>query len=141
MRVLLDTGPLLALFNPTDNWHRRVRDWLAAHPDVELLTTWPVLTEACALLVHRARRGNQAALDCLAWVERGGVMLDLPQAASLGAIRAACERYADLPLDLADASIAEAAQRLGIRELLSIDGDFDIYRDANGRRLKNLLVR
>ena len=49
------------------------------------------------------------------------------------------ERFASLPLDLADASIAEAAERLGLRRILSIDADFDIYRDTRGRPLVNLL--
>ncbi|WP_235579318.1 hypothetical protein [Pseudorhodoferax sp. Leaf274] len=47
----------------------------------------------------------------------------------------------DLPFDLADASIAEAAARLKLRHLLSIDADFDVYRDRAGRPLVNLLRR
>ena len=43
------------------------------------------------------------------------------------------------PLDLADASIAEAAARLGIHRIISIDADFDVYRDARGKALVNLL--
>jgi predicted nucleic acid-binding protein len=51
------------------------------------------------------------------------------------------ERFASLPFDLADASVAEAAARLKIRHLLSIDADFDAYRDRAGRPLVNLLTR
>ena len=43
------------------------------------------------------------------------------------------ERFASLPFDLADASIAEAAARLKIRHLISIDTDFEAYRDRAGR--------
>ena len=49
------------------------------------------------------------------------------------------ERFADLPFDLADASIAEAASRLRIRQVLTIDTDFDVYRDASGKSLVNVL--
>ena len=49
-----------------------------------------------------------------------------------------CRRFASLPLDLADASIAEAAARLGIEHVVTLDRDFDVYRDAKGRRLRNL---
>ena len=49
------------------------------------------------------------------------------------------ERFADLPFDLADASVAEAAARLKLRHLLSIDADFDVYRDRAGKPLVNLL--
>jgi len=135
--VLVDSGPLLALFNATDHWHARVVAWLQAHPALALITTWPVLTEVCALLARRVH--NQAALDFLLWVERGGVRVDVPGETSLMQMRRIAQRFADLPLDLADASIAEAAERLGLRRVLSIDADLDVYRDARGRPLTNLL--
>ena len=49
------------------------------------------------------------------------------------------QRFTSPPLDLADASIAEAAARLGIHRIISIDADFDVYRDARGKALVNLL--
>ena len=135
--VLVDSGPLLALFNAADDWHAPVAAWLRAYPGALLVSTWPVLTEVCALLARRVH--NQAALDFLLWVERGGVRLDVPGETSLMQMRRIAQRFADLPLDLADASIAEAAERLGLRRVLSIDADFDVYRDARGRALTNLL--
>ena len=136
-QVLVDSGPLLALFNAADHWHARVVAWLQAHPALGLVSTWPVLTEVCALLARRVH--NQAALDFLLWVERGALHVDAPAEASLAQMRRIGQRFADLPLDLADASIAEAAERLGLRRILSIDADFDVYRDARGRPLTNLL--
>lgn len=135
--VLVDSGPLLALFNAADDWHAPVAAWLRSHPVAALVSTWPVLTEVCALLARRVH--NQAALDFLLWVERGGVRVDVPGETSLMQMRRIAQRFADLPLDLADASIAEAAERLGLRRVLSIDADFDVYRDARGRLLTNLL--
>ena len=135
--VLVDSGPLLALFNAADDWHAPVAAWLRSHPGAALVSTWPVLTEVCALLARRVH--NQAALDFLLWVERGGVRLDVPGETSLMQMRRIAQRFADLPLDLADASIAEAAERLGLRRVLSIDADFDVYRDARGRPLTSLL--
>ena len=49
------------------------------------------------------------------------------------------ERFADLPFDLADASITEAAARLKLKHILSIDANFDVYRDRAGKPLLNLL--
>ena len=49
-----------------------------------------------------------------------------------------CQRIASLPLDLADASIAEAAERSGFSHL-SIDQDVGIDRQAKGQTLRNLL--
>jgi predicted nucleic acid-binding protein len=135
--ALIDSGPLLALFNRSDKWHAPTLAWLQAHPQVRLHSTWPVLTEVCALLARRIHNG--AALDFLQWVQRGAVQLDAPADWSLTSVLAICQRFADLPLDLADASVAEAAERLGIRHVVSIDRDFDVYRDGKGQALQNLL--
>lgn len=51
--VVVDSGPLLALFNSADHWHASVLGWLQANAQITLLTTWPVLTEVCALLARR----------------------------------------------------------------------------------------
>lgn len=44
-----------------------------------------------------------------------------------------------MPFDFADASVAELAARRGLSDLLTIDSDFDIYRDARGKALRNAL--
>lgn len=137
-KALIDSGPLLALFNSADHWHVRVMAWVQANEHVRLVTTWPVLTEVCALLARRIH--NRAALDFLSWVEQGGVMVDAPDKWSLAKVLEISQRFADLPLDLADASIAETAARRGIAYVVSIDKDFDIYRDARGKYLVNLLL-
>ncbi|MDR2838439.1 MAG: PIN domain-containing protein [Azonexus sp.] len=137
LNVLADSGPLIALFNAADDWHVRVVQWLKDHPETRLITTWPVLTEVCALLARRIH--NRAALDFLVWVERSGLSLDTAGLASLSEVRRISQRFASLPFDLADASIAEAAARLGLNAILSIDADFDVYRDNQGRPLRNLL--
>ena len=107
VRALIDSGPLIALFNGADRWHPPVLRWLRANQQIRLYTTWPVLTEVCALLARRLN--NLAALDFLRWVERGALRIDQPEAMSLTDVLAISERLADLPFNLADASIAEAA--------------------------------
>ena len=138
VRVLVDSGPLIALFNGRDAWHETVLSWLRTNPTTKLVGTWPVMTEVCALLSSRVRR--EAALDFLRWVDRGALLLDVPEGGSLREMLKASERYVDLPLDLADASVAEAAARLRIDCVLSLDRDFSVYRDRSGRALRNLLL-
>ena len=135
--ALIDSGPLLALFNSRDHWHERVVVWLKAHPETRLISTWPVLTEVCALLARRIH--NEAALDCLRWVQRGGLEIDRPDADTLSNVLSISERFASLPFDLADASVAEAAARLRIKHVLSIDADFDVYRDKSGKALVSVM--
>lgn len=135
--VLVDSGPLIALFNGADRWRETVLSWLQANTAATLHTTWPVATEVCALLARRI--ANDCALDFLRWSQRGGITLDSAIEGSLTEVLRISERFADLPFDLADASVAEAAARLRIRHVLSIDADFDVYRDRAGRPLVNLL--
>ena len=137
--VLVDSGPLIALFNGADRWHAPVLRWLQHNPATTLVSTWCVATEVCALLARRIH--NDCALDFLRWVERGGLTLDRAADGSLTEVLRISERFASLPFDLADASIAEAAARLKIRHLISIDADFDVYRDRAGKPLINLLAR
>ena len=135
--MLVDSGPLIALFNGADRWHGPVVNWLQGHPAATLLSTWPVATEVCALLARRI--GNACALDFLRWVQRGGITLETAAEGSITEVLRISERFASLPFDLADASIAETAARLKLRHVLSIDADFDVYRDRAGRPLVNLL--
>ena len=135
--VLVDSGPLIALFNGADRWHAPVRAWLRDNPAAPLISTWCVATEVCALLARRLH--NDAALDFLRWAQRGGIAFDHAVEGSLTDILRISERFASLPFDLADASIAEAAMRLKLRHVLSIDADFDVYRDRRGKALVNLL--
>jgi uncharacterized protein len=136
--VLIDSGPLFALFDQRDAWHARVVVWLKANPKVTLVTTWSVLTEASAFLARRVHQ--QAALDLLRWAIRGGLTVDSAPQESLVTVLSISERFADLPFDLADASVAEAASRLRIRRILTIDADFEVYRDHDGRVLQNMLA-
>jgi predicted nucleic acid-binding protein len=110
---------------------------LQCNPGARLLTTWPVLSEVCALLARRLH--IEAALDFLRWVERAALEIDRPEATSLANVLAISERFADLPFDLADACVAEAAARLGVERVLSIDAGFDVYCSRSGRRLVNVL--
>jgi uncharacterized protein len=135
--VLVDSGPLIALFNGADHWHSPVLAWLQANPQARLVTTWPVATEVCALLARRI--SNECALDFLRWAQRGGIELEAAVEGTLTEVLRTSERFASLPFDLADASVAEAAARLKLRHVLTIDADFDVYRDRAGKALVNLL--
>lgn len=136
--ALADSGPLLALFDRRDAHHERVAEFLKANADLRLVTTLAVVTETAVLLASRVGRGAQ--LDFLEWVERGGLALVAMEAGSLRRVIGIVRKYGDLPLDFADATLAELGERLGIDSMLSVDRDFEIYRTQGKLPFKNVLA-
>lgn len=132
--VLVDTGPLVALFVRNDPDHARVSAWLRGFRG-RLLTTWPVLTEVCHFLTP------EVALRFLRWVEAGGATVIEVPAEELAEVIRMMEKYLDRPMDLADASLVWLAGRSGVRDILSVDtGDFATFRTPQGKPFKNLLA-
>jgi predicted nucleic acid-binding protein len=136
--ILTDTGFWLALANRKDRHHAACKRVLAGVAE-PLVTTWPVMTETCHLLL--ARIGVDAELKFLASAREGAFGLFSPTEGHLPRMQELMERYRDLPMDLADASLVIAAEDLGDGRILSTDGrDFHAYRWKNRKPLRNLLV-
>lgn len=136
--VLADTGYWLALANARDRWHQAAVS-VTRQLDEHLVVTWPVVTETCHLLLSRL--GVQAELRFIEQVSANVDIHELGQE-HLGAIRVLMEKYADLPMDLADASLVVAATELGEGRILSTDQrDFDTYRWKDVEPFRNLLQR
>ncbi len=134
--VLADTGYWLALANARDRWHRTAVS-VTRQLDEHLVVTWPVVTETCHLLLSRL--GVQAELRFIEQVSTNVEIHELGQE-HLGAIRVLMEKYADLPMDLADASLVVAATELGEGRILSTDQrDFNTYRWKDVEPFHNLL--
>ena len=123
--MLVDTGPLVAAIDRTDPAHLACARALLAHAG-GCLTTWPVLTEAMYLL---GKTGGLAAQEAI-WslLESGTVALHVGEDAGLGTLRALMRQYHDLPMDLADASLVALAEARGVRDVLTLDSDFSVYR-------------
>ena len=132
-QVIVDAGPLIGWFDADDAYHALVRDFFQGF-DGELLSTWPVLGEVCAMLPERL------VAPFLRWVGLGGLrVIDVP-ASALPALADRIDKYADLPMDLADASLIWLAETLGVLEVATIDRrDFGIYRTARGQALRNVV--
>ena len=132
--ILVDTGPLVALVDKDDQYHAQcLVVWRALNEPIG--TVWPVVSETMHLLtgLPRAQQG--------VWemVERGALAL-LPLGVSdvrrIGELMA---KYADQPMDLADAALIHLAEREGIRKIFTVDKkDFAVYR-LHGRTRPILL--
>lgn len=122
--VLVDAGPLVALIDRADSYHRQCVAAFNALRD-PMLTVWPAFTEAMYLLSAsaQAQRTLWQMVDAgsIGFVELG--LDDCPR------MRELMWQYRDLPMDLADAALVRVAEREGLRRIFTIDRqDFEIYR-------------
>ena len=128
--ILVDTGPLVALFDPQDAQHARCREVLRTLQE-PLFTTVAVLTEA----FHMLSPGSYGADRLREFIGRGGLAVWFLDETSLQRAFALMEQYADHPMDLADASLIVAAETLSTRKIFTIDRqDFATYRIRRGHR-------
>lgn len=128
--ILVDTGPLVALFDPRDGQHDRCVKALKRIRE-PVSTTVPVLTEA----FHMLRPESLGSDRLREFVEKGGLSIWLFDRPSLTRAFELMERYADHPMDLADASLVAAAESMGTRKVFTVDRkDFETYRVRRGHR-------
>ena len=127
-RILVDTGPLVAILSPEDAYHDACVNALQDMPG-PLLSCWPVITEA-AWLLRKSPRAVQRLLQSI----DGRFLELLPLAgAEAGDIAALMKRYEDIHPQLADAALVYLAGREKIGTIFTLDRrDFNIYR--SGRR-------
>ena len=133
-KTLIDSGPLIALFDKSDRYHLDVLNFLKLYKG-ELITSWSVITEVSHMLDFNL----QVQIDFLKWIELGGVTICIISQNEISQIRVMMQKYLDIPMDLADASLMYIANRDKITNIVSIDSDFDIYRTLKKQSLNNLL--
>jgi hypothetical protein len=127
--ALLDTGFLVALLDRSERNHERCVEELKAYSG-ELLTTEPVLTESLYLLGP----STKAQKACIEFLLRGGAVLVPQSAASLSRAAALMEKYQDVPMDFADATLVVLAEETGADEVFTLDRKgFAAYR-IHGRK-------
>lgn len=135
--TLCDAGPLIAIIDADEPDHDAC---LAALDELALplVTTWPAFTEAMYLLGQAGGITGQRALWSLVHTDR----LILADLSTKGVERSAqlMDRYADRPMDLADATLVALAEERGYRKVFSLDSDFHIYR-IRGRQRFDVVPR
>jgi len=133
--ALIDAGPCIALFDRSDKYHEQVKLFLEAYRG-RLFSTWPVVTEVMHMLDFDLR----AQVDFLHWLERGAITISPLDIEDLPQIIKMIKKYADRPMDLADATLLITANKGKINNIISIDADFTIYQTPGGKKLDNLLL-
>ena len=136
--VLLDGGPLIALFAADDRHHRRIDALVRALSEdgLRLMTTWPCVVEAAYLLDAPQR------FDMLRWIELGGAQVYPFEPQHLADMVGWMRRYSERgkpEMDFADASLYWLATATGIREILTVDRiAFGRYRLPGGETFELL---
>jgi predicted nucleic acid-binding protein len=124
MLVMMDTGPWVALIDRSEERHEECVEWLRDFRG-NIFSSEAVLTEVLYLL-NFSSRARSAAID---FVLGGAIILVPPSLESLKRAKRLMEKYKDIPMDYADATLVSIAEDLSITEVVTFDvKDFSIYR-------------
>ena len=127
--LIIDTRPLVALLDRSEQKHQPCADFLEGFSG-RLLTTEAVVTEATYLL-QKARGGPSA---CLKFVESEAVAVVPNSREGFERCRLVMEKYDDIPMDYADATLVVLAEDVGTQEIFTLDRrGFSSYRLQDGK--------
>jgi predicted nucleic acid-binding protein len=128
--AIIDTAPLVAVLDAREAHHKWATEEFAAVDGFR--TCEPVITEACFLLQHTA-----GGVDKL-WkiLQRGAVRVDFQLQDHMQAVAVAMNRYANLPMSLADACLVRMAEVNPRAEIVTADRHFRVYRTSDRRVLR-----
>jgi len=133
MFAIVDTGPLVAFFDRSEQHHRwsteRIKEL-----EPPLLVCEPVLAEAMYLLA-RYRRAHDVLFEL---VQNGALRVAFRIDEHVDALRNLLRKYRDTPMSLADACIVRMAEINQRHAVLTLDSDFSVYR-KHGRAPLTLL--
>ena len=124
MQVIMDTGPWVALIDRSEERHRECVEWLKQFKG-DIFSSEAVLTEVLHLL-NFSSRAQSAATD---FILNGAIVLVPSSLESLKKSKRLMERYKDVPMDYADATLVSLAEDLSVTHVVTFDvKDFGIYR-------------
>jgi predicted nucleic acid-binding protein len=133
-KVLIDSGPLIALFDASDKHHHEAVKFIKSNRAL-LITTLASVTETLHLLDFN----RNAQIDFIEWIHRGAVKVHGIENSDFGRIKELTAKYRDLPMDFADSCLVYLAEKLGIDTVATIDRDFSVYR-INGRKKFKIIL-
>ena len=123
MNIIMDTGPWVALIDRSESRHHDCAQWLKEFSG-NLYSTEAVLTEVLYLL-NFSIIAQSAAID---FVLKSIVEILPSNMQSLQKTKNLMKKYADLPMDYADATLVCLAAEAGIQNIATFDiKDFTIY--------------
>jgi uncharacterized protein len=133
---LLDTGPLVAYLNQSDPAHGKVASCLDRFTG-QLVSTSAVITET----MYFVSGDSHGPRLCAEFVAASALQIyDFAQTPELGEAAALMERYADTPMDYADATLVLLAEGLNVTDIVTLDRrGFATYRTRQGAGFRLVL--
>jgi len=125
LRILNDTGPLVAMINPRESRHQECVD-IWRESGLEYTTTLACITETFYLLGEAMGFYGQKKL--LALLESEALSIFEINTSHFRRIGELMTKYGDVPMDFADASLVVTAEDLGTNRIFTLDSDFTVYR-------------
>jgi predicted nucleic acid-binding protein len=129
--ILLDTGPLVAFFDQSEQFHGWADEQFGRVNGV-VLTCEAVITEALFLL----RRTPEAQRKLLGFVAEDVISIRFDLREEIVEVRALWEHYRDVPMSLADACLVRMSEIWAGYPLLTLDSDFRIYRRHRRQQIR-----
>ena len=129
--VLVDTSALVAAFDRGAATHEATKAAFESLGKRPLATCQAVVTEACFLF--QSRRLHGARRDLLVNVATGRLGL---HDAVVATVNALMDRYERVPMQFADGCLVDLADQLETDDILTLDGDFRMYRWRRKRRFR-----
>jgi predicted nucleic acid-binding protein len=118
---IADSSALVALLSRDDQHHA----WMAVQAGT---LPWPWLTCEAALTEAFHLLGEKGAPRLQDLLRRGAVVLSFDLGDELAPVLDLMDKYADLPMSLADACLVRMSEILPDPVVLTTDADFKIYR-------------
>ena len=133
-KILIDSGPLIALFDASDKYHNKAVNFIKSNK-YPLVTTIASITET----LHLLNFNRNAQIDFIEWIHQGAVEIQNIENDDFGRIKDLTVKYRDLPMDFADSCLVYLAEKLSLNTIATIDRDFSIYRIKGRRKFKVIL--
>lgn len=134
--ILVDSGPLIALFDADDKYHSVSVDFIKRNKR-PLATTLANITEAVYVLGY----SRDAQTSFLKWISLSSITIEIIESEEILEICQLFEKYHDAPMDFADACMVYLGERLSTNEIATVDSDFEIYRLKGKKPFKNVLIK
>jgi len=122
-KIILDTGPLVAFLNKSDNYH----DWALTQfsgLNPPFLTCEAIISEVCFLL----RNTENGTKNVFKLFDRELIQISFKLESEISTIMNLMNKYSNIPMSLADACLVRMSEQISGSTICTMDNDFRVYR-------------